>query len=77
MRIALSPNFVKPLHGSLAGASSWVASCRDGFVCDESASTSIEYALLGSLIAVTIAGICGMMFSKLSTEYTEIANIFS
>jgi Flp pilus assembly pilin Flp len=44
---------------------------------DASAITSIEYALLASFIAVTIAGICSMMFGKLSDEYTEIANIFS
>ena len=39
--------------------------------------TSIEYVLLASLIAVTIAGICTEMFSKLSAEYGEIAAIFN
>jgi len=77
MRMAFSPNLSKSLCWSFAGASTFVASRLDAFVRGEAATTSIEYALIASFIAVTIAGICGMMFSKLSTEYTEIGNIFS
>ena len=47
------------------------------FVADDSAATSIEYSLLASLIALAIAGVCGALFSRLSSEYTEIAAIFN
>jgi Flp pilus assembly pilin Flp len=47
-----------------------------GIARDEAGATSIEYALLASLIAVTIAGVCGALFSKLSVVYGEIAGIF-
>ena len=45
-------------------------------LADEAGATSLEYALLGSLIAVTIAGICGSLFASLSSEYGEITVIF-
>ncbi len=61
----------------LVGPSTGLIACADTFRRDVGAVTSIEYALLASLIAVTIAGVCSAMFSKLSTEYTEIGNIFS
>jgi len=61
----------------LVGASRKAIAYANSLRRDASAATAIEYALLGSFIAVTIAGICGMMFAKLSDEYTEIANIFS
>ncbi len=44
---------------------------------DSNGATAVEYSLLASFIAVTIAGICGMMFAKLSSEYGEITNIFT
>ncbi|MGO9740321.1 MAG: Flp family type IVb pilin [Roseiarcus sp.] len=47
------------------------------FVVDEAGVTSIEYVLLASLIAVVIVGICTAMFFKLSSEYGEIAAVFS
>jgi len=44
------------------------------FVCDESAVTSIEYALLGSLIAVVIVGSMTTMGMKVIALY-EIVSV--
>lgn len=62
---------------SLAGRCSRGLGLTLAFAGNQTGATSIEYSLLASLIAVTIAGICSMMFDKLSTEYSEISNIFS
>jgi len=76
-RMARPINLTQSLCWRLAWASTLLLTRTDAFRRDAGATTSIEYALLASFIAVTIAGICGMMFSKLSTEYNEINNIFS
>jgi Flp pilus assembly pilin Flp len=46
-------------------------------LANDAGVTSIEYALLSSLIAVTIAGICSSLFASLSSEYGEITAIFN
>jgi Flp pilus assembly pilin Flp len=53
------------------------ATLAKAFWRNENASTAIEYALMGTLIAVAIVGICTQMFSKLSAEYGEISGAFS
>ena len=76
-RMAYCLNLTKSMGWRLAWASTLLFARADAFRRDAAAATSIEYALLASFIAVTIAGICGMMFSKLSSEYGEITDIFS
>jgi Flp pilus assembly pilin Flp len=66
-----------PSSGRAAAASKGSAKRVKAFMIEDSAATAVEYALMASLIAVTIAGICGMMFTKLSTEYAEISSVFS
>ena len=76
-RMVYHPELRKSRCLRLIGASTAVIARAESFRRDAGAVTSIEYALMASFIAVTIAGICGALFSKLSTEYTEIGNIFS
>jgi pilus assembly protein Flp/PilA len=44
------------------------------FVANESGATAIEYALIASLIAVFIIGSLNYLGTKLSSEFSEVAN---
>ncbi len=44
------------------------------FLSDESGVTAIEYALIASLIAVTIIGVVTTVGTNISTVFTEIGN---
>jgi len=46
------------------------------FCTDESGVTAIEYALIGALIAVVIAGAVVTVGSSLNTLFTSVANCF-
>ncbi|HEV8553251.1 MAG TPA: Flp family type IVb pilin [Casimicrobiaceae bacterium] len=46
------------------------------FCADESGVTAIEYALIGALIAVVIAGAVVTVGSSLNTLFTSVANCF-
>jgi len=47
------------------------------FCADESGVTAIEYALIGALIAVVIAGAVVTVGSSLNNLFTSVANCFS
>ena len=42
------------------------------FLADQSGATAIEYALLGSLIAVAIIGALSTLGTKLSSTFSEV-----
>jgi pilus assembly protein Flp/PilA len=44
------------------------------FLADQSGATAIEYALLGSLIAVAIIGALSTLGTKLSSTFSEIGS---
>ena len=46
------------------------------FVGDDAGLASTEYSLLATLIAVAIAGVCGALFTQLSSVYAEVAPIY-
>ena len=46
------------------------------FCADESGVTAIEYALIGALIAVVIAGAVVTVGSSLNNLFTSVANCF-
>jgi pilus assembly protein Flp/PilA len=46
------------------------------FCADESGVTAIEYALIGALIAVVIAGAVVTLGSSLNSLFTSVANCF-
>jgi pilus assembly protein Flp/PilA len=46
------------------------------FCTDESGVTAIEYALIGALIAVVIAGAVVTVGSSLNALFTSVANCF-
>jgi pilus assembly protein Flp/PilA len=43
------------------------------FIADESGATAIEYALIGSLIAVFIIASLSALGTKLSSEFSEVS----
>ena len=44
------------------------------FLADQSGATAIEYALLGSLIAVAIIGALSTLGTKLSSTFSEVGS---
>ena len=44
------------------------------FVANESGATAIEYALIASLIAVSIIGSLSTLGTKLSSEFAEVGS---
>jgi len=44
------------------------------FLADQSGATAIEYALLGSLIAVASSGALSTLGTKLSSTFSEIGS---
>ena len=44
------------------------------FLADDSGATAIEYALIGSLIAVFIIAALQNLGTKLSNEFSEVGN---
>ena len=44
------------------------------FVYDESGATAVEYALIASLVAVTIISAVSKVGGKVSTVFTEVGN---
>jgi pilus assembly protein Flp/PilA len=44
------------------------------FIADESGATAIEYALLGSLIAIVLVTILGSLGTRLSAEFSEVSS---
>ncbi len=45
-----------------------------GFIADQSGATAIEYALLGSLIAIALVTILGSLGTRLSQQFSEISS---
>jgi pilus assembly protein Flp/PilA len=43
------------------------------FTCDENGSTAIEYALMGSLLALVLVAALTALGTGLSSEFTEIS----
>lgn len=43
------------------------------FVSDTSGATAIEYALIGSLIAVALVTVLSNVGTRLSTEFSEVS----
>ena len=75
MAFPLSPS--KTLCWPVSASLALVVLRIDAFVGEEAGATAIEYALLATSIAVTIAGVCGALFGKLSGVYVEVTNIFT
>ena len=46
----------------------------NSFLSDQSGATAIEYALLGSLIAVAIIGALTTLGTKLSSTFSEVGS---
>jgi pilus assembly protein Flp/PilA len=44
------------------------------FFDDESGATAIEYALIGSLLAIVLVTILGTLGTRLSAEFSEISS---
>jgi pilus assembly protein Flp/PilA len=44
------------------------------FFIDESGATAIEYALIGSLLAIVLVTILGSLGTRLSAEFSEISS---
>jgi pilus assembly protein Flp/PilA len=44
------------------------------FAFDESGATAIEYALIGSLIAIALVTVLTSLGGKLSTEFSEVSS---
>ena len=44
------------------------------FWADQSGATAIEYALLGSLLAIVLVTVLGQLGSRLSSEFSEISS---
>ena len=44
------------------------------FLSDSSGATAIEYALMGSLLALTLVGILTSLGTRLSSEFSEISS---
>ena len=45
-----------------------------GFVADQSGATAIEYALIGSLIAIVLVTVLTNLGTRLSAEFSEISS---
>jgi pilus assembly protein Flp/PilA len=45
-----------------------------GFVADEQGATAIEYALIGSLIAIVLVTVLTNLGTRLSAEFSEISS---
>jgi pilus assembly protein Flp/PilA len=48
--------------------------CTTNFLSDESGATAIEYALISSLIAITIILSLTYLGSQLSNEFSEVSS---
>ncbi len=44
------------------------------FLADEAGATAIEYALIGSLIALALVVILGALGTQLSAEFSEVSS---
>ena len=44
------------------------------FIRDENGATAIEYALMGSLLALVLVGALSALGTGLSSEFSEISN---
>jgi pilus assembly protein Flp/PilA len=44
------------------------------FFANESGATAIEYALIGSLLAIVLVTILGSLGTRLSAEFSEISS---
>ena len=60
--------------GPLTGSNDMAAICKRFFGDDEGA-TAIEYALLGSLLALVLVGALTALGTGLSSEFTEISGV--